>query len=161
MLWSQKMINILTPETKPTPSINLFLAGSIENGVAVDWQTKVSNELHELYHDMKNCEVTVFNPRRADWDKSIDSTSDDPELTYQVLWELEALEKSDIILMYLDPNTKSPISLLELGLHKHSNMLVFCPKEFWRSANVRVTCQKYGVPVYEDYDDSINDIKSN
>lgn len=160
MLWSLTMFKVLTPETKPIPTLNLFLAGSIENGVAVDWQTKVIKKLHETF-DKGHCDVNVFNPRRADWDSSIDSTSDNDELVFQIRWELDALEKSDVIVMYFDPNTKSPISLMELGLHKDKNIFVFCPKEFWRSANVRVTCEEYGIPLYEDYDDWISDITLN
>jgi hypothetical protein len=59
----------------------------------------------------------IFNPRRNDWDSSWIQSYENPQFSQQVKWELNALEKSDLIIMYLDPETKSPISLLELGLH--------------------------------------------
>jgi hypothetical protein len=63
------------------------------------------------------------------------------------------LEDADIILLYFDPNTKSPISLLELGLYARSKKLfVCCPDGFWRQGNVRVVCERYGVPYFTDKD---------
>ncbi len=48
--------------------------------------------------------------------------------------------------MYFDPNTKSPISLLELGLYAASDKLtVCCPEGFWRKGNVDIVCERYGV----------------
>ena len=42
---------------------NVFLAGSIEQGAADDWQTAVAAELQDL-------EITILNPRRDEWDAS-------------------------------------------------------------------------------------------
>ncbi len=39
----------------------IFLAGSIEMGKAVDWQTELTNKLADLD------KVTILNPRRDDW----------------------------------------------------------------------------------------------
>ena len=48
--------------------------------------------------------------------------------------------------MYFDPNTKSPISLLELGLFaKSGKLIVYCPEGFWRKGNVDVVCKRYEV----------------
>ena len=58
--------------------------------------------------------------------------------------------------MYIDPQTKSPISLLELGLFAHSKkLLVVCPDGFWRKGNVEVVCSQYDIPLF----DSIEDLK--
>lgn len=67
----------------------------------------------------------------------------------QVEWELDAQERADFVMLYFDPATKSPISLLELGLFHHK-MLVCCPNGFWRKGNVDIVCQRYGVPMYPD-----------
>lgn len=117
----------------------VFLAGSIEMGKAEDWQK-------ELVEALKDEKIAFFNPRRDDWDNSWKQTKSDPQFREQVEWELNALEKSDVVAMYLDPNTKSPISLLELGLYARTNKLVVCcPSGFFRKGNVDVTCEKYGV----------------
>lgn len=64
----------------------------------------------------------------------------------QVEWELNALDKADYIFMYFDPNTKSPISLLELGLYASSKkLLVYCPQEFWKSGNIYMVMRKYNI----------------
>ena len=61
--------------------------------------------------------------------------------------------------MYFDPNTKSPISLLELGLYATSKKLhVICPKGFWRKGNVDIICKKYDIPIYETINEFINKI---
>jgi len=41
--------------------------------------------------------------------------SENEHFVEQVTWELNALAYADLILMYFDPRTKSPITLLELG----------------------------------------------
>jgi hypothetical protein len=78
----------------------------------------------------------------------------DPNFREQVEWELTALEKADLIAMYFDPATKSPVSLLELGLFARTGkMIVCCPEGFWRKANVDIVCENYGVKQVESLDD--------
>src|SRR6185436_15768358 len=89
---------------------SVFLAGSIEMGKAVDWQTELSGFFEKLNWN-------VFNPRRDDWDSSWKQEKTNLQFAEQVNWELNALEAATLIVMYFDPKTKSPISLLELGLH--------------------------------------------
>jgi hypothetical protein len=126
---------------------SIFLAGSIEMGAAEKWQESLGDWLLEKNYN-------VFNPRREDWDSSWIQTYESPQFSQQVKWELNALEKSDIIIMYLDPNTKSPISLLELGLHANSKKLwVVCPDGFWRKGNVEVVCSLYDIPLFNSLDE--------
>ena len=125
---------------------SVFLAGSIEMGNAVDWQTDLSNFFIERGYD-------VFNPRREDWDSSWTQDFNTPQFSQQVNWELNALEQVDEIVMYLDPNTKSPISLLELGRFGGCNMHVVCPDGFWRKGNVDIFCNRYGIKLYKTLDD--------
>ena len=41
--------------------------------------------------------------------------------------------------------------LIEMGLHaKSDKMHVICEKGFYRYDNVRITCEYYGVPLYND-----------
>lgn len=124
--------------------VTVFLAGSIEMGVAEDWQTKLAN-------DFKNIPVTFFNPRRDSWDSSWEQRMSNEQFRGQVNWEMNMLECSDIIFLYFSPETKSPISLLELGLHADSGkMIVCCPDGFWRKGNVEIVCARHGIPLYDD-----------
>ncbi|MFN7113149.1 MAG: nucleoside 2-deoxyribosyltransferase domain-containing protein [Alphaproteobacteria bacterium] len=127
---------------------SVFLAGSIEMGVAEDWQAKVSSALSVM-------DVLVLNPRRDNWDASWAQTIDNPPFREQVEWELAALDAADVILMYFDPATKSPITLLELGIHAAANpekLIVCCPQGFWRKGNVDIVCNRYGVRQTETLD---------
>jgi len=127
--------------------VGVFLAGSIEMGKAVNWQTKVEDGLEEFD------EVVVLNPRRDDWDSSWEQTKDNPQFNEQVTWELQALEDADVIVMYFDPDTKSPITLLELGIHSHAGKLIVCCSEgFWRKGNVDIVCERYNVQQVDSLD---------
>jgi hypothetical protein len=133
---------------------SIFLAGSIEMGAAENWQSKILN-------DFKRYDILFFNPRRDDWDSSWKQELNNPQFYEQVTWELDHLNKADIIALYFDPNTKSPISLLELGLYANTrSVVVCCPDEFWRKGNVDIVCQRYGIPVFNNYDAWLVEIKN-
>lgn len=129
-----------------TNSSRVFLAGSIENGAAEPWQ-------HEMSKYFQNFGLDILNPRRDSWNSSLEQKYDNPEFYQQVNWELNALEKTDIILMYFDPRTKSPISLLELGLYARSKKIfVVCPDGFYRKGNVEIVCDRYNIPIFDNID---------
>lgn len=127
----------------------IFLAGSIEMGAAVDWQTKVCEALADE-------NVVIFNPRRDDWDSSWVQSMDNDQFRTQVEWELNALAVSDVICMHFEPDTKSPITLLELGLHaKEAKIICHCPEGFWRKGNVDIVCRWYGVTAVQTIEEMI------
>jgi hypothetical protein len=145
------MIEVKAPdayhEHRAKPSA--FLAGSIEMGVAEDWQAKIAQAL--AAHD-----ILILNPRRAAWDSSWEQSINNPFFREQVEWELDALDAADVVVMYFVPETKSPVTLLELGLHAAKNpekIIVCCPNGFWRKGNVDIVCRRHGVQVEENLDD--------
>jgi hypothetical protein len=126
----------------------IFLAGSIEMGLAENWQEKV-----EAYFEPFD-DITILNPRRDDWDDSWEQKFENAQFYQQVNWELTGLERADKIIMYLSPKTKSPISMLELGLFARTGkLLVCCPEGFWRKGNIEIVCERYSIPLYEDLDE--------
>jgi Nucleoside 2-deoxyribosyltransferase like len=132
----------------------VFLAGSIEMGAAEDWQAEFASLLADE-------DVTILNPRRDDWDSSWEQSVTNPTFRQQVEWELSGLDRADIIVMYLDPATKSPVSLLELGLHARGGKLVVCcPDGFWRKGNVDVVCERYGIARVESLPDLVERVRS-
>ncbi len=132
---------------------SLFLAGSIEMGVAENWQEKVERLLAET-------DWVILNPRRDDWDSSWKQEMGDNQFTKQVEWELKAQELANRILMYFDPTTKSPISLLELGLFARTKrMIVVCPDGFWRKGNVDIVCARYGVETAETIEEAVKKLE--
>lgn len=133
---------------KPT----IFLAGSIEMDKAINWQKECEHQLSDNY--------ILFNPRRESWDASWKQEIQNPQFKEQVEWELNALEKADIIIMYFVKETLSPISLLEFGLFAKSGKLkVVVDPEFWRKGNIDIVCEKYGVEQFETLDHLINELK--
>lgn len=141
-------MNIFTPEsfkiksnTKDKKSV--FLAGTIDNGDSLNWQDKTIIELINLGTE----NINIYNPRREHWP----SEDNHDEIEYQIKWEQEHLDKSDLIAMVLLDDSKSPISLLEMGLYAKSNKLVvFCTPNFYRWDNVRLTCEKYHIQLIQD-----------
>lgn len=150
------MAQIIKPDSKEQAvkhSKTVFLAGSIEMGAAEDWQQLAEQALAD--HP-----VTLFNPRRDDWDSSWEQRMSNPEFNYQVNWEMDRLEQADHVLMYFAPGTKSPISLLELGLHAADDkLIVVCPDGFWRKGNVEIVCQRHGIWLYESLSDALADLQ--
>jgi len=150
------MCKVFTPPMniaqRNSGNLSLFLAGSIENGSANNWQG-------EVIYDLMHYNIDIFNPRRENWDASLETNFENPLFYQQVNWELNALEKSDIILMYLEGNTKSPISLLELGLFaKSGKMNVVCDDEFWRKGNVDIVCDRYNIKIFGSIQDFEKDL---
>lgn len=136
--------------TAPAPLIGprpwCFLAGSIAMGRAEHWQAEVARRLAHV-------PGTLLNPRRDAWDASWRQSIDEPLFREQVEWELAGLDAADHIAMYFDPDTKAPITLLELGLHARSGrLLVACPEGYWRRGNVEVVCARFGIPLLPDLD---------
>lgn len=123
----------------------VFLAGSIDQGEAVDWQLEITNALWPLhhYHGPFALDIVLLNPRRDDWDPTWDQNDSNPDFVRQVNWELNAMDKADMIVMYFAPNTKAPVTMLELGLHASSNkLIVCCPDGYWRKGNVDIICKR-------------------
>jgi hypothetical protein len=135
-------------EDQKIEGVLIFLAGSIEMGAAEDWQTKTQERF-------KDFPITLLNPRRDDWDSSWTQEQKNPQFNYQVNWEMDSLDKADIIFMYFSPETKSPISLLELGAYGSTGkMIVCCPDGFWRKGNVEIFCSRHDIQVYNDIEDA-------
>ena len=118
----------------------VFLAGSIEQGTAEDWQALVGRACEDLG-------VVFLNPRRDAWDSSWEQRIDNPHFRGQVEWELDGLQRASMIIFYFAPSTRSPVTLLELGLYAASGKaVVCCPEGFWRKGNVDITCARFGIP---------------
>lgn len=146
---------ITAPESLNILHTSVFLAGSIEQDVAEKWQDRVIEAL-------ANQNITILNPRRREWDASWVQSIENIQFKEQVNWELEALEKADIVVVYFDKNTKSPITLMELGLYANSEkeLLVCCPSGFWRKGNVDIVCERYNVQQYGSLELMINKLKN-
>ena len=137
---------ITAPEPLTIVNPAIFLAGSIEQDTAEKWQNRIINSTRQL-------DITLLNPRRENWDARWKECIDNPSFKEQVNWELDALEQADWVIFYFDPKTKSPISLLELGLFAASKKLVVCcPEGYWKKGNVDIVCERNQIPQVDKLD---------
>lgn len=117
----------------------IFLAGTIDMGNSEDWQAGLVRTFSS-----NDGRYILYNPRRSTF------TNTPEEMEYQVGWELDHLEKSQTIIMNILGSSKSPVTLLEMGLFMRSGkLLVACEPDYYRHSNVRITCAKYNVPLYD------------
>lgn len=118
----------------------VFLAGSIEMGTASDWR----GELKEMLLDT---DVLLLNPWRDDWDDSWEQSIKDQNFREQVEWELDGIDKADLVAIHFDSDTSAPITLLELGICTSLliKCVVHCPDGFWRKGNVDIVCERFKI----------------
>lgn len=101
---------------------------------------------------------TPFITGNSSWEQKIENDN----FREQVEWELNALSEADKIIVYIDPETTSPITLLEIGLHAESRkMCVCCPEGFYRKGNVDIVCNLYNIPMVENIDGLVKFILDN
>jgi hypothetical protein len=152
------MISLIKPdnETLPQPdsNISLFLGGTIDLANSEDWQTEIYNRLKDVDDTLGFFDnIDVLNPRRDAWDSSWAQKQSNPQFNEQVNWELDNIEDSDIIFFNILPDSKSPITLMEIGLCKDKrSVIVCCPEGFYRKGNVDIVCSRYGIQQYTDID---------
>ena len=142
---------ILAPVKEEIDRYSVFLAGSIEQGKAVDWQKDIAASLEDL-------DGVLLSPRRDNWDADWPNDPDFSEFRQQVEWELEHIKLSDTVFFYFQPDTLSPISLLELGLvlGEGRKPVIVCPEGFWRRGNVLITAEQYGVEVLGSLEEGVD-----
>lgn len=133
----------------------IFLGGTIEQGTATNWQQTVIDSFN-------GTDVTILNPRRAKWNASLpQDPTPGTEFHTQVTWEIDAQNISDLIIYNFEADSKSPITLLELGLYATSGgVVVCCPKTYWRYGNVKIVCDLHGIPIFETLEELCEHVKS-
>ncbi len=138
-------MKVVQAPNKVPDGFKVFLAGSIEMDLATKWQEEVIGRLSKA---TTREDLVVLNPRRDNWDSSWEQKISNHQFNQQVTWEMDGLDSADIALFYFDPKTKSPVTLLELGLTMPKvdvASIVCCPDGFWRQGNVEITCKRHNI----------------
>lgn len=65
------------PETGRIEGRSVFLAGSIDQGKAINWQQQITDALQDT-------SLTILNPRRDDWDSSWEQDISNDQFREQV-----------------------------------------------------------------------------
>lgn len=147
---------ILPPDSTPAShKVKIFLAGTIDMGNSVDWQAQTLKALAEY-------PVSIYNPRRNDWDASWEQVITNDKFTSQVNWELDSLDNADIAFFNFLPKSLSPITLMEFGFYAPvpNKCIVICPDDFWRKGNVEIGCARHNVTLYHDFDRGLAALKT-
>lgn len=147
---------------KLSDKITVFLAGSIDMG-KYNWQENVEEELEKRFNkdDLTTyLEIVLLSPLRKDWDSSWKQEKENKEFNEQVTWELDNIEKCDIMFINFEPDSQSPITLLELGLsindRESKDLIVRCPKKFYRHGNVDIVLDRNKNEPIEEYDKALD-----
>ncbi|MGK0209225.1 MAG: hypothetical protein ACI83O_000495 [Patescibacteria group bacterium] len=111
MVWKINMEYIECPQPLTSENTSIFLAGGITG--CEDWQKNIVELL-------KNQNVTLINPRRANYDFTDPKAEEE-----QITWEYHMLKRANMILFYFPPETLCPITLYELGKALMSNRKIF------------------------------------
>jgi len=99
------------PEEFENRDTTVFLAGGISG--CPDWQK-------EFVEMLKYTNVVLFNPRRENF-----PMGDRSEGRRQILWEVEYLNKADIVIFWFPMETICPIVLFELGSYSMIDKPIF------------------------------------
>ncbi len=131
--------------------IRLFLGGTIDQGQARDWQAEVVKSFEDVDG------LTILNPRRDNWDAGLDhDTSQGSIFEQQIKWEMMAQDQADFKLYNFEPNSKSPVTMLEVGAWADSaTTVVVCSPDFWRHGNIKLFCDWRNIPFFEDLEPAL------
>lgn len=132
----------------------VFLAGTIDNGSVNPWAERIVSGM-----DVGDIDVQFLDPRRTDWDTSMECTRDNPEFHEQVDWELNGIKSANIVVFNFLPGSMSPVTMMELGYAcatKHFRCVyVCCPQGFWCKGNVDIICERSLIKVFETEEELI------
>lgn len=134
------------PAPDSTPRKAIFLAGTTSSTGEPDWRQTLTDAL-------SNLPITIYNPKRDDWDATWKEDFSHARWAEQVQWELEMQDKADIVVVFFHGVSPAPISLLELGLCVRSGRAIVCALEgYSKRGNVEAVCRRYGVKLVSSED---------
>lgn len=133
-------------------NFSIFLAGSIENGEAENWQKELIQKLALKFGD----NVAILNPRRADWDPKLEPVESNPVFRSQVKWERKWINYARLKVFVFLAGTNSIVSMLELGEYGDEyDTVVFCQKEYCRKGNIDIFCEEKDIPMVDSWKELI------
>lgn len=129
---------IMAPNRPPlNGNTSIFLAGTTSKTGEPDWRETLTQALAEY-------PITIFNPKRDDWDSTWKEDFSDARWAEQVQWELEMQDGADIVVVFFHGISPAPISLLELGLSARSGKAIACAMDgYSKKGNVEAVCRRY------------------
>ncbi|KAH6886283.1 hypothetical protein B0T10DRAFT_490939 [Thelonectria olida] len=138
---SSKAQIILAPSRpEQTHRRSIFLAGTTTATGEADWREALSKALADQ-------PVTIFNPKRDDWDSSWREDSSDERWAEQIQWELDMQHQANIVVVLFHGVTAAPVSLAEMGMASQTGKLIACALDgYSKRGYVEAVCWKYKAP---------------
>ena len=122
----------------------IFMAGGITG--CPDWQTDMIELTKKRFPEDE--ELILINPRRADFDTSLDESS-----LYQIKWEYHHLKMADETLVWFPKEGRCMITLFELGWLLGDRRVITpgCHPEYVRRFDVvqQVKLRRPDLQIYE------------
>lgn len=132
----------------------VFIAGGITN--CPDWQSLFITYIKKYEEEIGELDLTVFNPRRNEFDITNPSESEK-----QIVWEHRHLEESDIIMYWFSSGSINPIVLYELGKYVRSgkDIIIGIDPEYSRKKDVILQSRLAGYK--SEFSESIENLIKN
>ncbi|TYA78616.1 nucleoside 2-deoxyribosyltransferase domain-containing protein [Seonamhaeicola marinus] len=130
-------------KAKETHKDYVFLAGSIDLNLDGNWREQVINLIGDKVH--------FIDPTISGHD-----AMNDLQMESHINWELDMLDLADKVFLNFLEESKSPISLVELGMYtRTSKLIVVCPNAFYKSRYIKTLCKKYKIPLFTTLDAAV------
>lgn len=153
---SIEVIKAPSPRYGNSDNVRVFLAGSIDMGAATDWQSKLIAHAGCSFDENDN--ITFYNPRRTGG-FSGEQTLEDDDFAAQVNWEIDRIDRANIVVFYITAESWAPITLWELGYflgkqealkdiadcNQRQRIVIGVEQGFWRRGNIEVMCDRLGI----------------
>lgn len=132
---------------KQAHRVSIFLAGTTSATGEPDWRAT-------LIAGLASHNVTIFNPKRDDWDSTWTEDFSDPRWAEQIQWELDMQDAADVIVVFFHGVTAAPIALAELGMSTRTGKTVACALDgYSKRGYVEAVCRKYMAPFVRSEED--------
>jgi len=128
-------------------SVKVFLAGSMNT----EWRQKLMNDWSSLTRNNNVGSVVFVDPTRRDWDSNWTTKYNDAQFYQQTKWELSTMRQCDWVIVYLNKDSKSPVSMVETVLNMDRVLLVR-DDEFWQAGYIDILCEEFGIPQFDSLD---------
>lgn len=131
----------------------LTLCDSLSGTLVPSWRATLTSALAHL-------PVTILDPVNKNWDGSWKESASFQPFKTQVEWELEGLERADIVVVYFGKQEKAPITMMELGLSigRQKRVIVGCEDGFYKKGNIDIVCQRANVDVLSGVEEVIKTV---
>ncbi|KAH7129931.1 hypothetical protein B0J13DRAFT_563553 [Dactylonectria estremocensis] len=130
-----------------THRLSIFLAGTTSATGEPDWRDELSKSLADQ-------PVTIFNPKRDDWDSTWREDFSDKRWADQIQWELDMQDAASVIVVLFHRATAAPVSLAEMGMASRTGKLVACALDgYYKRGYVEAVCRKYKAPFVSTEDE--------